>query len=132
MLKPGDTFLLPKSAKHTEHLWIVLTRPREDGQAVCVNITSWKFDCDETLILQPGDHGFITKKSVVHFEDARFISLERVEQLLSSGTKQFVCEMSYCCTHALMDRLKEGLLRSKRTPKEIKEYCRERWEPEPE
>ena len=83
MLLPGATFLLPKPGKtQTEHLWIVLTKPREDGQAVCVNITAWKFDCDETLILVPGDHPFITKKSVVHYEDARFMQLDWIEQLL--------------------------------------------------
>ncbi len=49
MLNPGDTFLLPKP-NQIEHLWIVLTPPREDGTAVCVNVTSWKFNRDDTVI----------------------------------------------------------------------------------
>jgi hypothetical protein len=126
MLKPGDTFLLPKPGR-TEHLWIILTHPREDGKAVCVNITAWAFDRDETVILAPGDHPFIKKKSIVHYEDARFIPLGWVEQLLQSETTQFVCETHYACTHTLMDRLKQGLLDSKRTPKGIKEYCKSQW-----
>ena len=81
MLNPGSTFLLPKPGQ-VEHLWIVLTKPNKDGRAVCVNITSWTFDSDETVILVPGDHPFITKKSVVHYEDARYILLEHVEHLL--------------------------------------------------
>jgi hypothetical protein len=130
MLGPGDTFILPKSAKQIEHLWIVLTPAREDGKAVCVNVTSWKFECDQTVILGPGDHAFITKKSVIHFEDARFVQMEHVERLLTGGTDQFVCRRNYCCTHVLMDRIKDGLLKSKRTPNGIKEHCRALWKPE--
>jgi hypothetical protein len=129
MLSPGDTFLLPKPGpKQVEHLWIVLTPPREDGTAVCVNVTSWKFDCDETVILEPGDHPFVTKKSIVHFEDARFLLLGRVEQLIATGTKEFVCRTHSCCTYKLMDRVREGLIKSKRTPNGIKEYCRSIWQ----
>ena len=95
--------------------------------AVCVNVTSWRFDCDERVILMPGDHPFVNKRSIVHYEDARFISLARVEQLIATRTNQFVCEMNYCCTYALMDRLRRGLLESKRTPNVIKEYCRSIW-----
>jgi hypothetical protein len=130
MLKPGDTFLIPKSSKDIEHLWIVLTPEREDGTALCVNVTSWKFDRDETVILQPGDHPFITKKSVVHYEDAQFMPLARVEQLLAMRSTKIVCEQKHCCTYKLIERLREGLLKSKRTAKGIKEYCRSLWEPE--
>jgi hypothetical protein len=130
MLKPGDTFLLPKSAKQTEHRWIILTNPATDGTAICVNVTSWRTGCDETVVLQPGDHDFIKKKSVVHYEDARPMHLERIEELLATGTDKFVCKQMLCCTYALMDKLREGLLKSKRTPKGIKAYCRSLWEPE--
>ena len=79
------------------------------------------------MILQPGDHTFITKKSVVYYGDARFISLDLVETLIASKTNKFVCEQNYCCTRALMARLKEGLLNSRFTPNGIKEYCRAIW-----
>jgi len=75
----------------------------------------------------PGDHSFLTKKSVIHYEDARFISLDRVEQLLASGTNQFVCKQQFCCTYALMERLRQGLLKSKRTPNGVKDHCRSIW-----
>lgn len=130
MLGPGDTFILPKNENQIEHLWIVLTPPGDDGKAVCVNVTSWKSECDETVVLQPGDHGFITKKSVIHFGDARFVPLDRVEQLLNAGTNRFVCKRHYACRHTLMDRVKAGLLKSKHTPKGIKNYCLDLWKPE--
>lgn len=125
MLNPGDTFL-PKP-NQIEHLWIVLTPPREDGTAVCVNVTSWKFDRDDTVILEPGDHPFITKKSVVHYEDARFMNLEWIEQLIAKRPNRFVCEQHHHCTRVLMERLREGLLKSKRTPNGVKDYCRSIW-----
>jgi hypothetical protein len=105
----------------------MLTQPREDGHAVCVNITSWKSDSDQTLILMPGDHPFITKKSIVNYQDARFMPLFWVEKLLQRGSTDFVCEPHYACTHELMDRIKRGLLASKHTPKGIKEHCRSLW-----
>lgn len=73
-----------------------------------MNVTSWRFDCDETLILQPGDHPFITKKSIVHFDDAQFIPLARVEQLLTMGSSKIICEQKHCCTYVLMDRIREA------------------------
>jgi hypothetical protein len=126
MLNPGDTFLLPKPGQ-VEHLWVVLTGPRKDGTAVCVNVTSWTFDSDETVILGPGDHPFVKKKSVIHYEDARYMPLNRIEQLLQKRTTEFVCEMHHACTYKLLDRIRTGLLNSKRTPNGIKEYCRSVW-----
>ena len=98
---------------------------------MCVNITAWKFDCDETLILVPGDHPLITKKSVVHYEDARFMQLDWIEQLLQKGTTDSVCVPRHACTYALMERLKQGLLDSKRTPAGIKDFCRAVWQGAP-
>jgi hypothetical protein len=126
MLNPGDTFLLPKPGQ-IEHLWIVLTHPDEDGLAVCVNVTSWRPSADQTLVLVPGDHPFITKKSVVHYDDARKMPLDRIEQLLQQGASSFVCKAHYACTYKLMDRIKQGLLDSKRTPNGIKAFCRSIW-----
>jgi hypothetical protein len=50
------------------------------------------------------------------------MQLSWVEKLLQRGSTDFVCEAHCACTHDLLDRLKKGLLASKRTPKGIKEY----------
>ena len=126
MLKAGDTFLLPKPGR-IEHLWIVLTIPDQDNKAVCVNVTSKRDDSDETLVLKPGDHPFITKESVVHYEDARVMDLTLVNQLLARGSDRFVCEQRECCTYAILDRVRAGLLQSKRTPTGIKRHCKDAW-----
>jgi hypothetical protein len=125
-MQPGDTFLLPKPGQ-IEHLWIVLTHANADGLSICVNVTTRRFDSDDTLILVSGDHPFIKQESVVHYEDARLMDLSFVEQILSSGTKKFICEQRECCTHKLLDRIKDGLITSKRTPIGIKKECRKAW-----
>ena len=128
MLGVGSTFLLPKSGRGIEHLWIVLTDPDSNGLSVCVNVTTNRFGADTTVLLMPGDHPFIRHESVIHFEDARFIDLRRVQELLSRGSSgQFACRTLEHCTHILLDRIRKGLLLSKRTPNEIKERCRPLW-----
>ena len=51
-----------------EHLCIFVTDYANyrdsEIEAVIVNITSWHQRKDQTLILMPGDHDFITRKSV--------------------------------------------------------------------
>jgi hypothetical protein len=125
-MQPGQTFLLPKPGR-IEHLWVVLTYPNAEGLSICVNITTRRFDSDDTLILQPGDHPFIKHESTVHYEDARFMDLSLVTQLLESGAKSFVCEPREYCTHTLLDNIKDGLVKSRRTPTGIKRVCKELW-----
>ena len=119
---------MPKSARETEHLWIVLTYPDADDHAICVNVTTRRARCDETVIIRPGDHPFIVKESVIHYEDARSIDLKLVDELLMRGSGgKFPCVRKESCTHNLLDRIRKGLLDSKLTPKGIKERCRPLW-----
>ncbi len=127
MLRAGDTFLLPKP-NATEHLWVVLTEPTESGEAVCVNITTQHSFSDQTVILQPGDHPFIKHPSVVHYEDAREMNLQMVYALLKQGSDKFVCVAHDPCSVDLLRCVRDGLLRSKRTPNGLKQRCKALWE----
>lgn len=123
---PGDTFLLPKPGQ-VEHLWIVLTHTNENDESICVNVTTRRIHTDDTLILQRGDHPFIKQESVVHYEDARYMNMVQVEALLDGHSELFVAERMASCTHVLLDRIKDGLLRSRRTPTGIKDACKRLW-----
>ena len=93
MLRPGDTFLLPSRVGGTKHLWIVLTPPDETGKAVCVNITSrTQSFCETTVILNLGDHAFISRESVVRYVDARFLNIREVEASFGSPSGILVAE----------------------------------------
>ena len=48
------------------HLWIAVTEPQPDSsQIVIVSLTTLRYDRDQTVILQPGDHPFITHQTIV-------------------------------------------------------------------
>ena len=128
MLQLGDTFLLPKRANHTEHLWIVITRPDpETGAAVCVNVTTRQSYSESTVVLKIGDHPFITRESVVYYSDARRLNLRELEEALK-GSHSFVCQQREPCGGALLQKIQEGLLASCLVKREIKEYCRSAWQ----
>ena len=127
-LQCGDTFLLPKSAYATEHLWIIVTEiDPQSGSAVCVNVTTKRDDSETTVVLNIGDHRFIKHESVVRFGDAREMKIDLVEKLLSGRPSQFVGVLHDPCSEKLLARIRQGLLDSPMTPKEIKRKCKLLW-----
>ena len=127
-LKCGDTFLIPKTARDTEHLWIIVTEiDANNGNAVCVNVTTRQSYSDTTLVLQVGDHSFITHESVINYSDAREMPIPLVEQALQTRTSRFVCEPRDPCSASLLNRIQKGLITSKQTPKDIKARCKKLW-----
>lgn len=119
MLRPGDTVLLPTSENQIEHLWIVLTTPSESGKSVCVNITSYRNSfCDTTVVLEPGEHPFIVKRSIVRYGDARELDMNALETALNA-TLDIVCVRKEPCSPELLQKIIQGLFASKHTSKEI-------------
>lgn len=70
-LHVGATILLPGTHQNPEnhHICIVLSDPEDtDGrQVLYVPITTARKKCDETCILEVGDHPFIKHTSCVHY-----------------------------------------------------------------
>ena len=127
-LQCGDTFLLPKSGKETEHLWIVVAEI--DGtarEAICVSVTTRRDYSDSTCVLNVGDHPFVNRPSVIFYQDAREMDVALVEKALTSGIRNFVCTPHDPCSDALLERIRKGLIDSKQTPKGIKALCRKLW-----
>ena len=128
MLKIGDSFLLPRNANKTEHLWIVIAKPDENGKAVCVNISSLRSAfCETTVILQPGEHPFIVKKSVVRYADASELDLNKLELALE-GNYDFVCAKQEPCSRELLQKIKKGLIKSQHVSPDIQNKCRRSWD----
>ncbi len=100
---------------------------KESGTAVCVNVTTKRDDSETTVVLTAADHRFIKHESVVRFSDAREMKIELVEKLLSSRPGQFVGVLHDPCSEKLLARIRQGLLDSPMTPKEIKRKCKEIW-----
>ena len=127
MLKAGDTFLLPPQANVIEHLWVVLTDPDTDGNAICANITSE--DPDHTVELFLGDHPFINHPSVVRYRDARPINIKVVVAAIEGKIDRggMVCRSHQPCSVPVLVRIRKGLLDSPHTPKKIKAVCAAAW-----
>ena len=131
LLKCGDTFLLPKSSSDAEHRWIIVAEIDTATQtATCVNVTTQRSWSDTTCILNVGDHPFVKWPSVVFYRDAREVNLALVGKVLIAGIGSFVCTRHDPCSDAWMDRIRQGLMDSRQTPKGIKAIYRTLWKVE--
>jgi hypothetical protein len=111
VLRPGDTF-------HSEldgHLWVVLTEPDASGRIVCVNYTTRHDRSDATTVCQAGEHRFFTHETVVAYRYAQRYTTKTVAQYLEAGT--FTVKQP--CSPALLNKVREGALRSDFTPNHI-------------
>ena len=108
----------------TPHLWIVLTDSDTDGNVAIVNVTDYKNHADQTTILKVGDHPFITKDSIVLYQDARIVPRASLLNALKSGKG---CSQHAQCPQALMERLKVGVFASDWTPNNVIDFCHKAW-----
>ena len=78
-----------------------------------------KWHTDETVILEPGDHPFITRKSSVHFSTAKLYRVAMIQNAIKRGR----CSLKSDMTPELLVRVRQGLLDSTFTVNVIREYC---------
>jgi len=88
-----------------------------------VNITTRRPTSDPTVILIPSDHEFVKHESVIAFEHAAKFEVSKLENGLRKGVLR---KYSDICD-SLFLLIKQGLLNSPRTPKNIKNYCKSRF-----
>ena len=71
----GETFinLNPGSP---EHLWVAASNKNQRGEIVIFNFTSWRKGCDESCIINPGEHPFVKNKTVVSYQRGRLFPEE--------------------------------------------------------
>ena len=120
MLAAGHTFLLRKATHLFNHLWIILLDPEVSGRTLMVNLTSRKpqLNQDLTVILQVGEHPYLTQESIVNYGDARCVETHLVEQSFSIG----LGVPNDPCSPELLRKIRDGLLSSELTPKEMVTY----------
>ena len=100
------------------------------GMAVCVNVSSSRSSFyDKTLVLQPGEHKFVVKESVVRYSDARMLDLKALDRALE-GNFDFVCIKKEPFKPELLQKIQEGLLESQHVSKDIQDKCRTIWDKE--
>jgi len=117
MLALGSTVLIPKPGQDKSHLWVIVTAVNpQNGEVIIVNFTSQRPHSDKTLVIQPGEHRFVGRPTVVFYSDARFVKLAFLEAAVNQG----IANQHDPLDPALLRRVQAGLLASPLTPAKIK------------
>jgi len=117
MLALGHTVLIPKPGQDKSHLWVLLTAVNpQSGEVIIVNFTTQRPHSDKTVLIQPGEHRFVDRPTVVFYPDARFTKLASLEAAVSQG----IASQHDPLDPALLKRVQAGLLASPLTPAKIK------------
>ncbi len=109
MLALGDTVLIPKPGQDKSHLWVLLTAvDPQSGEVIIVNFTTERPHSDKTVLIQPGEHRFVDRPTVVFYSDARFTKLAALEAAVNQG----IANQHDPLDPALLKRVQAGLLQS--------------------
>jgi len=117
MIVPGFTFLSETPSSSIEHLYVILSPPRE-GRVLFVNITTPKHDSDLTCVLKVGEHPFLTHDSVINYADATEATLDQVNKAIAMNV--FKPHASF--SDDLLHRVQEGAAVSKAFPPKFNKY----------
>lgn len=115
----GDTFvnLNPSSPSH---LWIVISNETPEGWVI-VNLTTYRDGCEETCILDVGDHPWIQKTSIVHYIRSSLLSQSAFGHMQRLG----VHDPKEPLEREVLRRVQQGALASPHMKKKYKEIVRE-------
>ncbi len=128
-LRKGTAFYWKKAASDTRHLFFILTDPDTvNGKivVVAVNITGrteYGLGSDTTVVLNVGDHPFISKPSVVVYKKAMLSDASKIVKYINQE-KSLDC---YELEDDVFKKVQEGIFESDLTPPEIVEYCRQKF-----
>lgn len=117
---------LPKPGGGTPHLWIAVTDPLGNPpKTVLVNFTTLRADtADTTVILEPEEHPYLSRRSVVYYQDADIRPAEPFYEASRHSSYPAFPD----CPEATLQRIQDGILDSPFTPNKVKRYCRRLWE----
>jgi hypothetical protein len=124
-MRCGDSFLMTGAGGIGKaHLWIAVTEPQADtSHVVIVSLTTLRYDRDQTVILQPGDHPFITHQTIVLYSDTRIVDARRLDAIIRDGTAL----AHQPCPPQTLKLIQQGVSSSPYTPRKIIAFCREAW-----
>ena len=102
------------------HLWIVVSDvdPKTDKCAI-VNVTTLGHICDKTVILNSGDHPFITHDSIVRYQGAMITTSKALEAGIAGG----VAHHKAPCSARMLSKVIAGIGASKDTPIDVQVFC---------
>lgn len=114
--------LVPSGPSHNpnlKHLHIVCCNPNENGDVVIVGITTYTNTlCDQTCILQPNDHTWLTRESYVLYRNAEVVSGTALQARIDDGE---VLERDEMNAQAFL-RVRNGVCNSPHTKRKVKRF----------
>ena len=116
----GDSFLNHNPGSYA-HLWIVASNPSLDGSRVIFNVTTWHDGCDESCILQAGDHPFVHHTSFIAYRRGQLLLSQALEIMQKMGYYQQMPPVS----RELLYRIQSGALKSDFTAQRLQKLVRE-------
>jgi hypothetical protein len=107
----GDTFRYAATYSRS-HLWVVTVVPG-DG-VLAFNATT--HDCDESCVLNPGDHPFIRESSVICYRAGQLFTSPQIEGFIAGG----LWAMDKPVSPEVLERIRVGAVISKFTKEDFK------------
>jgi len=112
-IRSGDTFILKRGTGSTPHLWVVLWGPAGAADAyLIVHLTTLRPHTDSTVVMRAGEHPFIQHDTCAVYSDARRTTAEK----LNAAWQDRLLVPKPGATPELLEKLRDGLFRSPRTP----------------
>lgn len=88
-----------------EHLWVVIAK--DSGNVAIVNLTSkTAFSSDESCIINPGDHPFVTRETVINYRLGKYDDEAKLDAARDHGYLALQEPMPT----AVLRRIQEGAL----------------------
>lgn len=120
MLKCGDTFLKDDENQEKFHLWIVVTPP-VGGEIVTVCLVTATKYYERLVVLNQGDHEFITHESAIGYRHSTIRQVDDIEAAIQAGKAKMRSPIS----PGILKRIQDGLLDSDFTPNGVRFYFRQ-------
>jgi hypothetical protein len=114
-LNVGDTFLDPGRGVEW-HLYVVVAKT-VGGEVLAFNLTSHSPGCDESCVIEPGEHPYVTRRSVIAYRMTQTFPELELDDSLRNGTRRAHERAS----DALVRKIQRGGLASDKTKNGYKE-----------
>ena len=114
----GDCIRTAIPGNPIPHCWFVVA-VNDKGECVIVNMTTLSHICDKTVVLRAGDHPEVTHDSIILYIDARIVSLQNLDLLVSRG----IAQRKAPCGPELLAKLVKGISDSPNTEPKILSFC---------
>jgi CTP:molybdopterin cytidylyltransferase MocA len=121
MPNAGDTFLAQPNSSSKPHLYVVISNPENNaGNVIHVNLTSKKEWSDCSCVLQPGDHPFVTRETVVNYASATMCEAVYIDQAMGPTFYPRALFPNTPVSNEVLERIQLGALQSPLFPSGFK------------